>query len=108
MKWHQTFLVWLKEAEWSRNGYTPSIKEYIEVATSSIATQTIVLPASLLLSSAPPLLEALEFPQAETVTHLLMILTRLLNDSQSYKVRTCNIYNNNSPIKDLIVLLLDF
>ncbi|PON84631.1 S-linalool synthase [Trema orientale] len=82
--WYQTFKIWLKEAEWSRNGYLPSIEEYLEVATSSIATQTIVLPASLLISPTLPL-DILKFPKTEKITHLLMVLTRLLNDIRTFQ-----------------------
>lgn len=85
MKWHQTFVIWLKEAEWSRNGHVPSIEEYLEVATSCIATQTIVLPASLLIC--PTLsLDILRFPKSKKITHLLMVMTRLLNDIRTFQV----------------------
>ncbi|KAK9924707.1 hypothetical protein M0R45_033061 [Rubus argutus] len=82
--WHQTFVKWLKEAEWSRTGHTPSTAEYLQVATSSIAVQTILLPAALLLC--PQLgIDILKCPQNEPITNLLMVLTRLLNDIGSYK-----------------------
>ncbi|KAL5581937.1 hypothetical protein UlMin_014379 [Ulmus minor] len=82
--WYQTFLVWLEEAKWSKNGHVPSTTEYLEVATSSIATQTIVLPASFLICPNLPL-DMLKFPQREKCTQLLMVLTRLLNDIRTYQ-----------------------
>ncbi|XP_040369540.1 S-linalool synthase [Rosa chinensis] len=82
--WHQTFVKWLKEAEWSSTGHTPSIAEYLQVATSSIAAQTIILPAALLLSPQPGI-DILKCPQNEPLTNLLMVSTRFLNDIGTYK-----------------------
>ncbi|KAB2604010.1 S-linalool synthase [Pyrus ussuriensis x Pyrus communis] len=82
--WQQTFVSWLKEAEWSRNGHPSSIVEYLQVATCSIASHTILLSAALLLST-PPELEILKSPQSHPLTNSLMVLTRLLNEIQSYQ-----------------------
>ncbi|KAM1411358.1 hypothetical protein COP1_024060 [Malus domestica] len=82
--WHQAFVSWLKEVEWSKNGHPLSIVEYLQVATSSIASQTIILTAALLLDT-PPGLEILKSPQSHPLTNSLMLLTRLLNDIQSYQ-----------------------
>ncbi|KAM0958648.1 hypothetical protein ACFX2C_023912 [Malus domestica] len=82
--WHQTFVSWLKEAEWGRNGHPLSIVEYLQVATRSIASQTIILTAALLLDT-PPGLEILKSPQSHPHTNSLMLLTRLLNEIQSYQ-----------------------
>ncbi|KAB2610496.1 S-linalool synthase-like [Pyrus ussuriensis x Pyrus communis] len=82
--WHQTFVSWLKEAEWSRNGHPLSIVEYLQVAKSSIASQTILLTAALLLNT-PPKSETLKSPQSHPLTDSLMLLTRLLNEIQSYQ-----------------------
>lgn len=85
---------WLKEAEWSRTGHTPSTAEYLQVATSSIAVQTIVLPAAILLS--PQLgIDIFKFPQNEPITNLLMVLTRLLNEIKSYEVCYISSLHNN-------------
>ncbi|CAK9136639.1 unnamed protein product [Ilex paraguariensis] len=82
--WHETFVSWLVESKWSKTGYVPSIDEYLEFGTTSIATHTIVLPASCFLS--PSLSDdKLKPVQYETVTMLLMAIARLLNDIQSYK-----------------------
>ncbi|BBH00094.1 terpene synthase 04 [Prunus dulcis] len=82
--WCQTIASWLKEAEWSRNGHAPSTVEYLQVATSSIASQTILLPAAFLLNP-PPEIDILKCPQTQPLTNSLMLLTRLLNDIRSYQ-----------------------
>ncbi|XP_016649568.1 PREDICTED: S-linalool synthase-like [Prunus mume] len=82
--WCQTIASWLKEAEWSRNGHAPSTVEYLQVATSSIASQTILLPAAFLLNP-PPEIDILKCPQRQPLTNSLMLLTRLLNDIRSYQ-----------------------
>ncbi|KAM1187874.1 hypothetical protein ACFX2J_023747 [Malus domestica] len=82
--WHQIFVSWLNEAEWSRNGHPLSIVEYLQVAKSSIASQTILLSAALLLDT-PPGLEILKSPQSYPLTNSLMLLTRLLNEIESYQ-----------------------
>ncbi|TQD81442.1 hypothetical protein C1H46_033027 [Malus baccata] len=96
--WHQTFVSWLNEAEWSRNGHPLSIVEYLQVAKSSIASQTILLSAALLLDT-PPGLEILKSPQSYPLTNSLMLLTRLLNEIQSYQMffNSTNAYD--SPTK---------
>ncbi|PQQ05100.1 S-linalool synthase-like [Prunus yedoensis var. nudiflora] len=73
--WCQTIASWLKEAEWSRNGNAPSTVEYLQVATSSIASQTILLPAAFLLNP-PPEIDILKCPQRQPLKNSLMLLTR--------------------------------
>ncbi|PQM39115.1 S-linalool synthase [Prunus yedoensis var. nudiflora] len=80
--WCQTFASWLKEAEWSRNGHAPSTVEYLQVATSSIASHTILLPAAFLLNP-PPEIDILK--KRQPLTNSLMLLTRLLNEIKSYQ-----------------------
>ncbi|XP_054801413.1 (E,E)-geranyllinalool synthase-like [Prosopis cineraria] len=80
--WHETFLSWLEEAKWSRNGQTPSIDEYLKIGMISIAAHTMVLPASCFLKPSLPI-DMLRPPHYETITKLLMVICRLLNDIQS-------------------------
>lgn len=54
------------------------------MATSSIASQTILLPAAFLLNP-PPEIDILKCPQRQPLTNSLMLLTRLLNDIRSYQ-----------------------
>ena len=85
MKWHETFASWLVEAKRSRTGYIPSMDEYLDTGMTSIATHTMVLPASCFLNPNLPK-GKLKPPQYETITKLLMVVARLLNDTQSYQV----------------------
>ncbi|XP_058073237.1 (E,E)-geranyllinalool synthase-like isoform X1 [Magnolia sinica] len=82
--WHETFVSWLKEAKWSRMRIAPSIDEYIQTGMISVAAHTILLPAIYLMS---PRLSKCLIRQSDTqiITKLLMVITRLLNDMQSYQ-----------------------
>ncbi|KAG5561552.1 hypothetical protein RHGRI_004560 [Rhododendron griersonianum] len=82
--WQETFGAWLVETTWSNNGYIPSMEEYLETGMISIASHTMVLPASCFLN--PNLLNhKLKPSQNEPITKLLMASSRLLNDIQSYQ-----------------------
>ncbi|XP_058073232.1 (E,E)-geranyllinalool synthase-like [Magnolia sinica] len=82
--WYETFVSWIKEAEWSRMRVAPSVDEYIETGMISIAAHTMTLSASYLAS--PGLTSYLKwYSHTELVTKLLMVSTRLLNDIQSYE-----------------------
>ncbi|XVF04181.1 hypothetical protein REPUB_Repub05bG0059900 [Reevesia pubescens] len=82
--WCETFRSWLVEAKWSKVGILPSMDEYLGTGMISIAAHTIVLPASYLLN--PSLTDYEIRPgEYETVTKLLMVIPRLLNDIQSYQ-----------------------
>ncbi|KAE9591757.1 putative alpha-farnesene synthase [Lupinus albus] len=83
--WYETFLAWLIEAKWSKNGHTPSMDCYMKTSMTSIATHNMVLPASCFLKPIFPK-EKLRPIQYEPLTELLMILSRLLNDVLSYQV----------------------
>ncbi|KAF3451527.1 hypothetical protein FNV43_RR07622 [Rhamnella rubrinervis] len=83
--WYETFESWMTEAKWSRSESLPSIDEYLKVGMTSIATHTIVLPASCFLNSSlrPSNLRPSHYHET---TKLLMIISRLLNDIiQSYQ-----------------------
>ncbi|CAL0309385.1 unnamed protein product [Lupinus luteus] len=82
--WYETFLAWLIEAKWSRNGHTPSMDCYMKTSMTSIATHNLVLPASCFLKPILPK-EKLRPIQYESLTKLLMILSRLSNDILSYQ-----------------------
>lgn len=87
LKWYETFVSWLKEAEWSRSRYAPSIDEYIETGMTSIAVHTMILPACYLASTGLSM-HQMDHSDADVITRLLMISSRLLNDMQSYEVKT--------------------
>ncbi|XWS15704.1 hypothetical protein CRYUN_Cryun34aG0024700 [Craigia yunnanensis] len=82
--WYETFVSWLVEAKWSRGGFLPPMDEYLGTGIVSIAAHTIVLPASFLLN--PSLTDCkIRAGEYETVTKLMMLIPRLLNDIQSYQ-----------------------
>ncbi|EXB82821.1 (E,E)-geranyllinalool synthase [Morus notabilis] len=82
--WYETFLSWLVESEWGSSDSIPSMDEYLKVGMISIGTHTTVLPASCYLEPSLPI-SKLRPPKYEPLTKLLMIISRLLNDMQSYK-----------------------
>ncbi|XP_061977401.1 (E,E)-geranyllinalool synthase [Populus nigra] len=82
--WRETFASWFTEAKWSKSGFIPAAEEYLETGMTSIASHTLVLPASCFLSPSIP--DYKLYPaQYESITKLLMVIPRLLNDIQSYK-----------------------
>ncbi|KAL9392551.1 hypothetical protein Peur_016471 [Populus x canadensis] len=82
--WRETFASWFTEAKWSKSGFIPAAEEYLETGMTSIASHTLVLPASCFLSPSIPDYK-LNPAQYESITKLLMVIPRLLNDIQSYK-----------------------
>ncbi|KAJ9690377.1 hypothetical protein PVL29_012829 [Vitis rotundifolia] len=82
--WYEVFSSWLTEAKWSKSGYIPSTEEYLRTGMISIAAQTVVLQGSCFLNPSLPIYK-LRPAQYEPVTKLLMVITRLLNDIQSYQ-----------------------
>ncbi|KAL5579366.1 hypothetical protein UlMin_011808, partial [Ulmus minor] len=103
--WHETFQTWLIEATWIKTDHTPSMDEYIQVGIISVGVHNMVLPALCFLSPSFPS-SKLRPVQYESITELLMILARLLNDTQSYerekdegKVNSVLLYlENNSEV----------
>ncbi|CAI9270106.1 unnamed protein product [Lactuca saligna] len=82
--WRETFNSWLTETTWGKNGYIPSVNEYMETGMISIATHILVLTSSCFLNSSLPQFKVK--PQKyENITQSLMATTRLLNDIQSYE-----------------------
>ncbi|KFK40733.1 hypothetical protein AALP_AA2G034100 [Arabis alpina] len=82
--WGETFESWLREAEWSKKGYIPSMEEYLRNGMISIAAHTIALSVSCLLEPRFPQ-HKLKSDKYDSLTTLLMIIPRLLNDLQSYQ-----------------------
>ncbi|KAL5579370.1 hypothetical protein UlMin_011812, partial [Ulmus minor] len=103
--WHETFQTWLIEATWIKTDHTPSMDEYIQVGIISVGVHNMVLPALCFLSPSFPS-SKLRPVQYESITELLMIFARLLNDTQSYerekdegKVNSVLLYlENNSEV----------
>nr|Q96376.1 RecName: Full=S-linalool synthase [Clarkia breweri]AAC49395.1 S-linalool synthase [Clarkia breweri] len=83
--WYETFHSWLMEAKWGK-GLTskPSVDVYLGNAMTSIAAHTMVLTASCLLGPGFPVHQLWSQRRHQDITSLLMVLTRLLNDIQSY------------------------
>ncbi|CAE5962780.1 unnamed protein product [Arabidopsis arenosa] len=82
--WGETFESWLREAEWSKKGHTVSMEEYIRNGMTSIAAHTIALSISCLMEPCFPQ-NKLKQGNYDNITTLLMIISRLLNDLQSYQ-----------------------
>ncbi|KAK1378444.1 putative geranyllinalool synthase [Heracleum sosnowskyi] len=82
--WKESFVSWMKETMWGRTKYTPSADEYLDVGMTSIAAHTIALPSSCFLNQRMPAHKIIH-PHDETITKLLMVNARLLNDIQSYQ-----------------------
>ncbi|KAM7530691.1 hypothetical protein LguiB_034101 [Lonicera macranthoides] len=83
--WCDTFASWMVESTWSISGYVPSIDEYLETGMTSIAAQTLVLPCLGLLSQNLTNDKQLKPPHLDVITKLLMVMTRMLNDIQTYE-----------------------
>ncbi|XP_073154167.1 S-linalool synthase-like [Henckelia pumila] len=82
--WQETFGSWMVEKTWSVMGYAAQMEEYLQNASISIAVHTIALPAtsSLLTLTSSNGNQNLEY---QNITKLLMVIARLLNDTQSYQ-----------------------
>ncbi|XP_058756107.1 (E,E)-geranyllinalool synthase-like [Vicia villosa] len=79
--WYEIFLSWLIEANWSRNGHKPSIDHYLETGMTSIGAHLIVLSSSCFMKP----FEKHRLKPYEPLTNLLMVISRLLNDLESYQ-----------------------
>ncbi|KAG8385580.1 hypothetical protein BUALT_Bualt03G0060000 [Buddleja alternifolia] len=81
--WRETFISWMVERRWSLTGYIPSMDEYLQTGTISIAAHTMALPATTFFfqneTEKPNVLEY------HNITKLLMETARLANDTQSYQ-----------------------
>ncbi|XP_021902270.1 (E,E)-geranyllinalool synthase-like [Carica papaya] len=84
--WRETFMSWLTEATWSKTGCVPSMDEYLQTGMISIAAHTLVLPAACFLNPSLPneIFKSFSY-EYQTLTKLVMLICRLLNDTQSYQ-----------------------
>ncbi|XP_059440431.1 S-linalool synthase-like [Corylus avellana] len=105
--WYETFASWFTESMWGKIGSIPSMDEYLETGMTSIATHTLVLPASCFLNPSLPNSE-LRPVQYQSITKLLMLIARLLNDVQSYrkekdegKLNSVLLYLKENPEADI-------
>ncbi|KAH9310980.1 hypothetical protein KI387_026015, partial [Taxus chinensis] len=74
----------MKEAEWTKTGYTPSMQEYMEIRKTSIALEPIVLIPLYFVG--PKLSEQIiHHNEYSNLMQLVNVCGRLLNDIQSYK-----------------------
>ncbi|XP_071709189.1 ent-kaurene synthase 2, chloroplastic-like [Rutidosis leptorrhynchoides] len=82
--WLELLESWFREAIWTRDGYVPTINEYMENGYTSFALGPVVLPALYLIG--PNLSESII--QSYEYRHLFKLAStqgRLLNDIQSFK-----------------------
>ncbi|CAI9783841.1 unnamed protein product [Fraxinus pennsylvanica] len=105
--WRETFASWMVEKTWSHSGYIPSVDEYLQTGMISISAHALTLPASCLLNPGIPN-EKLKPAEYENITKLLMAITRLLNDTQSYqrekadgKMNLVLLHSNENPEADI-------
>ncbi|KAJ0265824.1 (E,E)-geranyllinalool synthase [Hirschfeldia incana] len=101
--WAETFEAWLREAVWSKKGHMPSMEEYLHSGMISIAAHTMALSVSCLMEPCFPQ-HKLNPGKYDTLTTLLMIIPRLLNDLQSYqreqeqgKINSVLLHMRNAP-----------
>nr|ACO40485.1 terpene synthase [Actinidia deliciosa] len=83
--WSETIASWLTETTWSHTGYVPSLDEYLQTGKISVASQLMTVPALCFLSPNVHPICKLEANHYQIITKLLMVSTRLLNDTQTYE-----------------------
>ncbi|XP_057822889.2 copalyl diphosphate synthase 1 isoform X2 [Cryptomeria japonica] len=82
--WYRLVMSMMKEAEWAKTGYIPSMQEYLENGKTSIALEPIVLIALYFVG--PKLSEqTIWHHEYSSLMELVNNCGRLLNDIQSYK-----------------------
>nr|WJJ50356.1 diterpene synthase 2 [Cephalotaxus harringtonia] len=82
--WDRLLSSMMKEAEWAKTGYIPSMQEYMEIGKISIALEPIVLISLYFVG--PKLSEQIiRHHEYNNLMELVSICGRLLNDIQSYK-----------------------
>ncbi|KAK9131676.1 hypothetical protein Scep_011204 [Stephania cephalantha] len=82
--WYHTFESWMTEAKWSRSAHIASTDEYLQTGMTSIAAHVVVLMAACSMDPTLPL-HTIKNCTDHTLTKLLMVSCRLLNDIQSYE-----------------------
>ncbi|KAH9310979.1 hypothetical protein KI387_026014 [Taxus chinensis] len=82
--WYRLLSSMMKEAEWAKTGYIPSMQEYMEIGKTSIALEPIVLIPLYFVG--PKLSEQIiHHNEYSNLMQLVNVCGRLLNDIQSYK-----------------------
>ncbi|KAH9310981.1 hypothetical protein KI387_026016, partial [Taxus chinensis] len=82
--WCRLLSSMMKEAEWAKTGYLPSMQEYMEIGKTSIALEPIVLTSLYFVG--PKLSEQIILHnEYSNLIQLANVCGRLLNDIQSYK-----------------------
>ncbi|KAL0306083.1 UNVERIFIED_CONTAM: Ent-kaurene synthase TSP4, chloroplastic [Sesamum radiatum] len=82
MKWLELLYSMVKETEWARDSYLPTIDEYMSNAYVSFALGPIVLPALYLIG--PKLSdEMVHHPEFHNLFKLMSTCGRILNDIQT-------------------------
>ncbi|KAK9152640.1 hypothetical protein Sjap_000120 [Stephania japonica] len=82
--WYHIFESWMTEAKWSKSAHITSLNEYLQTGMTSIAAHVVVLMAACSIDPTLPL-HTLKNCTDHTITKLLMVSCRLLNDTQSYE-----------------------
>lgn len=78
----------MKETEWARDKFVPTIDEYMNNAYVSFALGPIVLPTLYLMG--PKLSEEIvDHPEYHNLFKLMSTCGRLLNDMRGYEVSSC-------------------
>ncbi|GER36490.1 terpene synthase [Striga asiatica] len=83
--WIETFESWMVERRWSLTGYKPSMEEYLLTGMISIAAHTIALPTTDFLTENTTNKSPDSKLEYHGITKLLMSISRLANDTQSYE-----------------------
>ncbi|GLJ12407.1 hypothetical protein SUGI_0190250 [Cryptomeria japonica] len=83
-EWYKALSSMNEEAERRRNGYIPSMEEYMETEEITLSLEPFLLPALYLVG--PKLSEEImHHPEYHQLNQILSKCGRLLNDIQSYK-----------------------
>ena len=85
MQWLDLMISMLKEAQWSKTKYVPTIEEYMANAYVSFALGPIVLPTLYLVGPELPS-DLAANPEYNRLYELMSTSGRLLNDYNGYKV----------------------
>ncbi|GLJ24452.1 hypothetical protein SUGI_0466900 [Cryptomeria japonica] len=82
--WYRFAISMMKEAEWTKSGFIPSMQEYIENGKTTIGLEPIIFPSLYFVG--PELSEqTILHHEYSSLMQLINTCGRLLNDIQSYK-----------------------
>nr|AGK88259.1 alpha-terpineol [Thymus caespititius] len=76
--WVELVEAYMKEAEWYKSGYTPSLEEYLTIAKISIASLTILLSVELSLPDST--IDRATFDRRHKMFYLSATVSRLADD----------------------------